>query len=63
MKDDLIKAIRDVRHEISERCNHDAKTLIDYYKAKQQLHPERLVDTKKFMLEEEEIKVSVSKPL
>ena len=44
MKDDpVIQAVRDARHQISESVGHDPKKLIEYYRQRQKMHPDRLV--------------------
>ena len=44
MKDDpVIAEIRRIRHELSERFEHDPKQLIKYLQEQEKLHPERLV--------------------
>lgn len=46
MKKDVstIKRIRDSRHRISEKFDHDPKKIIEYYIEIQKKHIERLVD-------------------
>jgi len=47
MKDDpTIKRIRQTRHEISEKCGHDAKRLVAYYQELEKQHADRLVPDK-----------------
>jgi hypothetical protein len=47
MKDDpTIKRIRQTRHEISEKCGHDAKRLVAYYQELEKQHADRLVSGK-----------------
>ena len=42
MKDDpTIRRIREVRHRISEQCDHDPEKLVAYYIRRP--HPEKLV--------------------
>jgi hypothetical protein len=44
MKDDpTIKRIREARHKISERFNHDPKKLVAYYIERQKEHSDRLL--------------------
>lgn len=44
MKDDpTIRRIRQARHEISEKCGHDAKRLVAYYQELEKQHADRLV--------------------
>ncbi len=39
-----IKRIRDSRHRISEKCDHDPQKIIEYYIEMQKKHKERLLD-------------------
>jgi len=41
--DPTIRRIRDVRHRISEQCDHDPEKLVAYYIRRQKEHPEKLV--------------------
>ena len=44
MKDDpVIKAVRDARHQISESVDHDPQKLVEYYRQRQEKHPDRVV--------------------
>ena len=48
IKDALtIKRIRDSRHRISEKFDHDPRKVIEYYIEKQKEHKDRLLDDKK----------------
>lgn len=48
MKDDAtILRIRKARHQISERCSHDAKCLVEYYLKLQEQHSNRLLTREK----------------
>lgn len=42
-EDPIIDEIRRVRHEISEKNDHDAKKLVDHYIQAQKKHAERLI--------------------
>lgn len=42
--DPAIDEIREVRHRISARFDHDPKRLIDYYMQLQEQHKDRLLD-------------------
>jgi hypothetical protein len=43
MKEDkAIEQIREVRHKISEECDHDPRKLVEYYKRLQKKHEKRL---------------------
>jgi hypothetical protein len=53
MKDDpTISRIREARHQISERCGHDSKRLVEYYIRLQERHRDRLVATDKLVSKE-----------
>ncbi len=41
--DPIIDAIREVRHQISESVNHDARKLVEHYRKLQERHPERIL--------------------
>ena len=41
--DPIIDEIRRVRHEISEKNDHDPKTLVDYYIRTQKQHENKLI--------------------
>ncbi len=44
MKDDpVIDRIRNIRHEISEKCGHKPEKLIDYYMELQKRHKNNLI--------------------
>lgn len=44
MKDDpAIRAVREVRHRISQSAQHDPHKLVEYYRKLQERHKERLV--------------------
>lgn len=43
-RDPVIDEIREVRHRISARFDHDPKRLIDYYMQLQEKHKDRLLD-------------------
>jgi hypothetical protein len=49
--DPVIDEIREVRHRISERCNHDPKELVAYYMKLQEQHRDRLIDFTKPIME------------
>ena len=55
-EDQAIAEIREVRRQISEKCDHDPRKLITYYKEQQLRHKERL-------LQEEEGKEEVADDL
>ena len=42
--DPVIDEIREARHRISERCNHDPAQLVAYYMKLQEQHRDRLLD-------------------
>lgn len=44
--DPTISRIRQARHEVSERCGHDARKLVAYYQELQKRHADRLVPSK-----------------
>ncbi|MGW8255993.1 MAG: hypothetical protein ACWGMZ_00755 [Thermoguttaceae bacterium] len=41
--DPTIARIRQARHQISEKCGHDPKRLVEYYMQLQERHRDRLV--------------------
>jgi hypothetical protein len=41
--DPVIDAIREVRHQISESVNHDARKLVEYYRKLQERHSNRVL--------------------
>ena len=43
--DPVVDEIREVRHRISEQCNHDPATLVAYYMELQKQHSDRLIDS------------------
>jgi hypothetical protein len=43
--DEVIDEIREVRHRISERFDHDPERLVAYYIELQQRYADRLIDT------------------
>jgi hypothetical protein len=44
MQDDpAIERVREVRHRISQQCEHDPKKLVEYYLRLQERHRERLL--------------------
>jgi len=45
--DPVIDEIREVRHRISERFDHDPERLVAYYIELQQRYADRLIDTSK----------------
>ena len=45
--DPVIDEIREVRHRISARFDHDPARLVAYYMTLQEQHRERLIDTPK----------------
>lgn len=45
MKNDpAIRRVRKARHQISEKCGHDPKKLVEYYIELQKKHRKRLVN-------------------
>jgi hypothetical protein len=42
--DPVIDEIREIRHRISERCNHDPAQLVAYYMKLQERHRDRLLE-------------------
>ncbi len=42
-EDPVIEEIREVRHQISERCGHDPSRLVAYYMELQKQYKDRLV--------------------
>ena len=48
MKDaSVLQYIREVRHRISQECDHDPKKLVEYYMRLQERHKERLLKVSK----------------
>jgi hypothetical protein len=43
--DPAIDEIREIRHRISERCNHDPAQLVAYYMELQERHRDRLLES------------------
>jgi hypothetical protein len=44
MKDDpVIQRVREARHRISEKCDHDPQKLVDYYIELQKKYEDRLL--------------------
>ncbi len=43
-RDPVIDEIRDVRHRISARCDHDPARLVAYYMELQQEYQDRLIE-------------------
>lgn len=43
MTDPTIDRIRQIRHQVSAKCGHDAKKLIAHYKELQKQHLSRMV--------------------
>jgi hypothetical protein len=43
--DPVVDEIREIRHQISERCNHDPAQLVAYYIKLQERHRDRLFDS------------------
>jgi hypothetical protein len=41
--DPVIDAIHQVRHQISESVNHDARKLVEYYRKLQERHSDRVL--------------------
>jgi hypothetical protein len=54
-EDQAINRIREVRHRISEACNHDAHKLIAYYMKLQERHKERLIQATENQKEPEDL--------
>jgi len=46
-RDEVIDEIREVRHRISERFDHDPDRLVAYYMELQQRYADRLIDASK----------------
>ena len=46
LNDPAIDEIRETRHHISERCNHDPAQLVAYYMKLQERHPDRLLESR-----------------
>jgi len=48
MQDDpTIERVREVRHRISQQCEHDPKKLVEHYMRLQERHKERLLQVMK----------------
>lgn len=48
MQDDpAVERVREVRHQISQQCDHDPKKLVAYYMRLQERHKERLLEVVK----------------
>lgn len=48
MQDDpAVERVREVRHRISQQCEHDPKKLVEYYMRLQERHKERLLQVVK----------------
>ncbi len=45
--DPVIDEIREIRHRISEKCNHDPARLVAYYMKLQEQHRDRMIDSPK----------------
>jgi len=45
--DPVVDEIREIRHRISERCNHDPAQLVAYYMKLQEQHRDRLIGSAK----------------
>ncbi len=45
--DPVIDEIREIRHRISERCQHDPTKLVEYYLQMQEKYQDRLLREKK----------------
>jgi len=45
--DPVINEVREVRHRISERFNHDPRKLVAYYTELQEQHRDRLIEITK----------------
>jgi hypothetical protein len=56
--DPTITRIREIRHRISEKCDHDPRKVVDYYIAIQQKYTERLLSPEGEMSAETPITVS-----
>jgi len=46
-RDPVIDEIREVRHRISERVDHDPKRLLEYYMRLQEQHRDRFIEVVK----------------
>jgi len=46
-RDPVIEEIREVRHQISERFDHDPKRLLEYYMRLQEEHKHRFIQAGK----------------
>lgn len=56
IKNDLtITQIREIRHQISERFNHDPKKIVEYYIELQKKYKDRLLDEPKIKYAEENL--------
>ncbi len=47
LSDSVIDEIREVRHRISARFNHDPTQLVTFYREMQKQHQDRLIDPPK----------------
>ncbi len=48
MKNDpILSEIREIRHRISEKCDHDPKKLVEYYIKLQEADQDRLIKSPK----------------
>ncbi len=48
MQDDpAVERVREIRHQISQQCDHDPKKLVAYYMRLQERHKERLLEVVK----------------
>jgi hypothetical protein len=45
-EDPVIEEIREVRHQISERCGHDPSRLVAYYMEMQKQYQDRLIPSR-----------------
>jgi hypothetical protein len=48
-RDPVIDEIREVRHRISERFNHDPEKLLEYYMRLQEDYKDRLLDSSRVL--------------
>ena len=48
-RDPVIDEIREVRHRISERFNHDPEKLLEYYTRLQEDYKDRLLDSSRIL--------------
>lgn len=51
--DPVIKRIQQIRHRISEECNHDPQELIHHYMELERNNKSRFLDTEKIIHREE----------